>query len=143
MTSKTTRQAGPKASTTAVPLITITASGRQALMLYEQEIATYLRELPRLLTEGHTGRHALVKGDEVVGVWDKQEDAIQAARERFGIEPIFVKTVDPRDPEPLRPPEDSERLPMPVLKGNLHNTGALVEVLLSWSVRLPEVEWGR
>jgi hypothetical protein len=67
--------------------------------MYEKEIATYLRELPRLLEEGHAGRHALVKGDEVLSVWDTQGDAIQAGVERFGLEPIFVKTVDARDAE--------------------------------------------
>jgi hypothetical protein len=77
--------------------IHITESGRQALKMYEHEIATYLRELPRLLAEGHAGRHALVKGNEILSVWDNQSDAIEAGRERFGIEPIFVKTIDARD----------------------------------------------
>jgi hypothetical protein len=77
----------------------ITPSGREALKLYEREIAAYLRELPRLLAEGHGGKHALVKGDEIVSVWDTQGDAIQAGRERFGLEPIFVKAIDARDPE--------------------------------------------
>ncbi len=72
---------------------------QQALKYYEREIATYLRELPRLLEEGQAGRHVLVKGDEVLSVWDTQSDAIQAGRDRFGLEPIFVKTIDPRDPE--------------------------------------------
>ena len=70
-----------------------------ALTLYEQELATYLRELPRLLAEGHAWRHALVKGDDVLSLWDTQGDAIQAGRERFGLDPIFVKTIDPRDPQ--------------------------------------------
>jgi hypothetical protein len=80
-----------------IPPINILPSGRRALELYKQEIATYLRELPRMIEEGHAGRHALVKGDEVVSIWDTQGDAIQAGRERFGLDPIFVKKVDPRD----------------------------------------------
>lgn len=48
--------------------IHVTESGRQALKLYEQEIATYLRELPRLLAEGLAGHHALVKGNEILSV---------------------------------------------------------------------------
>src|SRR5438552_3172858 len=79
--------------------VNITPSGLAGLKLYEREIATYLRELPRLLAEGHAGRHALVKGDEILSVWDTQGDAIQAGSERFGLEPIFVKTIDPRDPD--------------------------------------------
>jgi hypothetical protein len=48
-----------------------------------REFATFLRELPRLLLEGHEGRHALIKGDEVLSVWDTFEDAYQAGCERF------------------------------------------------------------
>ena len=88
-----------KQTTASAPAVTITPGGREGLKLYEREIATYLRELPRLLEEGHAGRHALVKGEEVLSVWDTQSDAIQAGRERFGLDPIFVKTVDSRDPE--------------------------------------------
>jgi hypothetical protein len=97
MTSKTTPPADSQVPPAARPAIHITPSGRVALKLYEKEIATYLRELPRLLEEGHAGRHVLVKGDEVLSIWDTQGDAIQAGSERFGVEPIFVKTIDPRD----------------------------------------------
>ncbi len=72
---------------------------RNALQLFEREIATYLRELPRLLAEGKAWQFVLVKGDEVLSVWETQENALQAGRERFGLDPIFVKTIDPRDPE--------------------------------------------
>jgi asparagine synthetase B (glutamine-hydrolysing) len=98
MTTKTVPTAEAQSPATAAT-IRVTDSGREALKLYEQEIATYLCELPRLLAEGHAGRHALVKGDEVLSVWDTQGDALQAGRERFGIEPIFVKTIDSRDSE--------------------------------------------
>jgi hypothetical protein len=81
------------------PPINITASAREGWKRCEREIATYLRELPRLLAEGHIWQHALVKGDEVLSVWETQGDAIQAGCERFGTEPVFVKTIDPRDPE--------------------------------------------
>jgi hypothetical protein len=98
MTAKTLPPAeGQPPATSAT--IHVTESGRKAMKLYEQEIATYLRELPRLLAEGQAGRHALVKGNEILSVWDTQGDAIQAGRERFGIDPIFVKTIDSRDAE--------------------------------------------
>lgn len=89
----------PQTAANPVPHVHITPSGREALKLYERELATYRRELPRLLEEGHAWRHALVKGDEILSIWDTQGDAIQAGCERFGLEPIFVKTIDPRDPE--------------------------------------------
>jgi hypothetical protein len=68
-------------------------------MALEREIATYRRELPRLLQEGQGGRWALIKGGDLVSIWDTQRDAIQAGRERFGLEPILVKHIDRRDPE--------------------------------------------
>jgi hypothetical protein len=68
------------------------------LKLFEREIAAYLRELPRLLDEGQTWRHALIKGDEIVSIWDTDGDAIRAGSERFGLEPFYVKKIDPRDP---------------------------------------------
>lgn len=77
--------------------INITASGEKALKLYEKEIATYVRELPRLLEAGEAGRHALIKGDEILSIWDTQGDAVQAGREKFGLDPICVKTIDERD----------------------------------------------
>jgi hypothetical protein len=98
MSTKTTTPGQDSPGNVAMP-VNITPSGQAGLKLYEREIATYLRELPRLLEERHAWRHALIKGDEILSVWDTQGDAIQAGREKFGLEPIFVKTIDPRDPE--------------------------------------------
>jgi hypothetical protein len=97
MTTKTISAAAAQATAAPSSSVHVTVSGHEALKVYQQEIATYLRELPRLLADGHTGRHALVKGDEVLSVWDTQGDAIQAGCERFGLEPIFVKKIDSRD----------------------------------------------
>jgi hypothetical protein len=65
------------------------------------EFAACLRELPRLLAEGHAGRYALLKGEELLSVWDTQRDVLQAGYERFGLEPFAVKQIDPRDPDRL------------------------------------------
>jgi hypothetical protein len=79
--------------------ITVTSAGMSSLELYRLEIATYLRELPRLLKEEQAGRYTLVKGNEILGIWDEQSEAIQTGRDRFGLEPIYVKKIDPRDKE--------------------------------------------
>lgn len=71
-------------------------------MPLEREAETYRREVGRLLAEGHAGRHVLIKGDEVVSIWDTQRDALQAGRDRFGLDDIAVVKIDPRDPERLR-----------------------------------------
>lgn len=68
----------------------------------EREFATYCRELPRLLEEGEGGRYALIKGDEVISIWDTQRDAIQAGCERYGLEPFAVKTIDLKDVQRLQ-----------------------------------------
>lgn len=89
----------PASPPAAPPKIDITPSGRESLKLYEKEIATYLRELPRLLEEGKAQHYLVVHGDAIIGTWDNQNDAIEAAVDEFGLEPIFVKAIDPRDSE--------------------------------------------
>ena len=64
-----------------------------------RDLATYRRELPRLLQEGQAGRYALIKNDQVVSVWDTVGDALQAAVERFGLEPVATYKINPLDVE--------------------------------------------
>jgi hypothetical protein len=63
----------------------------------DREIETYRRELPSLLAAGQAGRFVLIKGEQVIGLWDSQADALAAGRQQFGLEPIAVKRIDPRD----------------------------------------------
>ena len=67
------------------------------------EIATLYRELPRLLAEGHAGRVALVKNDQVVGVWDTDEEVYQEAATRYGFGPYLAQPIDARDIDRLAP----------------------------------------
>jgi hypothetical protein len=73
------------------------------------EIRTYLRELPRLLAEGHEGKFVLIKDEQVLSVWDTFDDACQAGRERYPLGVAFLaQPIDARDltrkfPEDLRP----------------------------------------
>ena len=99
MSTETSAPNTPQPPAVRTVPIHIMPSGWKGLKLYEMEIAAYRRELPRLLAEGYAGEYALIKGDEVLSVWETQGDAIQAGSERFGLEPIFVKKIDPRDPE--------------------------------------------
>jgi hypothetical protein len=71
-------------------------------MPLEREAETYRREVGRLLAEGNAGRHALIKADQVISIWDTQRDALQAGRDKFGLEDIAVVKIDPRDPERFR-----------------------------------------
>jgi hypothetical protein len=58
-----------------------------------REWKTFKREVGRLVAEGHAGRFAIVKGDQVVSVWDTPRDAEQGGRERFGQESFLVQEV--------------------------------------------------
>jgi hypothetical protein len=60
---------------------------------FAEEWRTFKREVYPLLNAGNRGRFALIKGEQVVSVWDTLRDALQAGRERFGKEPFFVQEV--------------------------------------------------
>lgn len=40
---------------------------------FAREVNAHLRELPRLAARGGEGRFALIRGGEVLGVWDTSE----------------------------------------------------------------------
>ena len=84
-----------------IPLPAQPALPAEDLERLEREFATYRRELHRLLGEGHGGRFVLIREDQVLGVWETQHDAAAEGRRRFGLEPITVKRIDPRDVERL------------------------------------------
>ena len=65
----------------------------------QRDLETYRRHLPRLLQEGHAGRYALIKDDQVLSTWDTVGDALQAAGERFGLEPVATFKINPLDIE--------------------------------------------
>lgn len=67
-------------------------------MQLRHEIRTYRRELPRLLAEGHEGHYVLIKGNEVLSIWDTFDDACQAGGERFALgEHFLAQPIDSRD----------------------------------------------
>jgi hypothetical protein len=69
----------------------------KALLLLKREINTYRRELPRLLAEGEEGRFVLVKGDQVIAVWDTFDDAYEAGRLLYGLDVFLAQPINPRD----------------------------------------------
>ncbi len=70
----------------------------RGLRLFRLEVRTYRRELPRLLAEGHEGRCVLIKGNQVLSIWDSFEDALQAGYEKFPPGEVFMaQPIDSRD----------------------------------------------
>lgn len=60
-------------------------------MALEQEIKTYNDKLPELVK--HEGKHVLVQGDDIVGLYDSYEDAINDGYARFNLTPFLVKQI--------------------------------------------------
>jgi hypothetical protein len=79
------------------------ASPPRAQDLLATELATYQRELPRLLSEGEEGRWVLVKGTGVISTWETFNDAIQVGYDRFGQAPFLVQQVLPEQPVAQHP----------------------------------------
>ncbi len=58
----------------------------------------YRREVGRLLAEGHEGRWLLIKGEEIVGIWDTREEALAVADERYLMQPVLVRQILSHEP---------------------------------------------
>lgn len=63
----------------------------------DSQIATesnfYRREVGHLLAEGHAGRWVLIKGEQVIGIWNTREEAFAIATERFLLQPVLVRQI--------------------------------------------------
>lgn len=62
-----------------------------------EEWETYRREVGRLLAEGNEGRYILIKGGEVIGIWDKREDALILGYQKFLLQPFLVHQIQERE----------------------------------------------
>jgi hypothetical protein len=54
---------------------------------------TYRREAGRLLKEGHEGKWVLVKGTQIVGMWDSEKEAYQESLKRYLLQPALVHQI--------------------------------------------------
>ncbi len=71
--------------------------------LLATELATYERELSRLLAEGEEGRWVLVQGPSEMSTWDTFADAVQAGYGRFGQTPFLVQQILTEQPVAQQP----------------------------------------
>ncbi len=58
-----------------------------------REVKAFHRELPRLLAEGNEGKWALIKGDEIVGLYDTLDEGHRAGLDRFQFQPCILQPV--------------------------------------------------
>ena len=61
------------------------------------ELETYYINRSTLLDK-HKGRYVLIKGTQVVGIFDGEDQAITAGLQKFGNAPIFVREITPEEP---------------------------------------------
>jgi hypothetical protein len=65
----------------------------------------YRREAGRLLAEGHEGKFVLIKGEEIIGIWNTHEEARAVGLARYLRQPHLIHQVLTREPQirlPLR-----------------------------------------
>jgi len=62
-----------------------------------EEWETYRREVGRLLAEGNEGRYILIKGKEIIGIWDTRDEAFATADQRFPRQPFLVHQIQERE----------------------------------------------
>ena len=62
-----------------------------------QEWRTYRREVTRLLAERLAGKHVLIKKDQVVGILNSHDEAMEAGHQRFFGEPFLVHEIQERE----------------------------------------------
>ncbi len=62
-----------------------------------EEWETYRREVGRLLAEGNEGRYILIKGREIIGLWDREEDALATGYQRYLLQSFLVHQVQERE----------------------------------------------
>jgi hypothetical protein len=60
---------------------------------------TYLKNLGRLLQEGHANEHILIKGDQIIGIWKTRYDAMVEGYRRFRPQAFLVHEI--REFEPI------------------------------------------
>ena len=59
----------------------------------KSEWNVYCREVGRLLAEGQENRWVLIKGEEIIGIWDTREEAAALADERFFLQTVLVRQI--------------------------------------------------
>lgn len=59
----------------------------------------YRGEVGRLLAEGHEGKFILIKGEEVIGIWDTREEAKAIALQKYLMQPCLIHQIRSREPQ--------------------------------------------
>ena len=66
--------------------------------LLAREWNFYRREVGRLLADGQEGRWVLIKGEEIIGIWDTEQEADRIRLQRFLMQPVLLQQIRAREP---------------------------------------------
>jgi predicted naringenin-chalcone synthase len=64
--------------------------------LLETEIHVYQENLPKFRDQHPMGGFVVIKGEEILGIWNDRMDAIRAALKQYGNVSFLVKSIAPR-----------------------------------------------
>lgn len=64
-----------------------------------QEWNTYREQVEQLLSRGLAGKHVLIKGAEIIGIFDTHEAAYQAGVQCFLRDPFLVHEIREAEPD--------------------------------------------
>ena len=65
--------------------------------LLKEEIETYKKNKEELVAK-HNGKFVLIKGTNIIDVYDTQKDAVKIGLDKFGNTPFLVKKVEEIEP---------------------------------------------
>jgi hypothetical protein len=65
--------------------------------MLDKEFETYNNKKDELQIQNPSGGFVLIKGDEVIGVWQTRTDALKCGIEKFGDVPFLVKNINESD----------------------------------------------
>ena len=60
------------------------------------QLVTYRDNLDTLLCD--EGKYVVIRGREIIGIYETQDEAIRVVIERFGSEPVLIKQIVAREP---------------------------------------------
>jgi hypothetical protein len=63
-----------------------------------EEWNTYRRQIGRWLAEGLEGRHVLIKGEEIIGIYATSEEATEEGFKHYLLQPFFVHPIRTEEP---------------------------------------------
>lgn len=68
------------------------------MAVLEQELKFFAENKPKWI-EDHSGKFVLVKGEQLIDVFDNADTAVSEGVRRFGMESFLVRQVTPADEE--------------------------------------------